>query len=157
MILEFEIKNMLIHRATLDDLEPLAHLFDLYRIFYKQKSDLAAAETFIHERLSLNESVIFVVKIDGEYAGFTQLYPSFTSVGMKRIWLLNDLYVHQNFRKKGVGEALIRHTFDYARRTGRTKVILETGSDNFQAQALYEKIGFERSSSLIYEYAIISK
>ena len=148
---------MHIHRATLDDLSPLANLFDLYRIFYKQQSDLAAAKTFIHERLSLNESVIFVAKIDGEYAGFTQLYPSFTSVGMKRIWVLNDLYVHNNFRKKGVGEALIRHTFDYAHKTGRVKVILETGNNNFQAQALYEKIGFERSTNLIYEYAIISK
>jgi len=148
---------MLIHRATLDDLSPLAHLFDLYRIFYGQKSDLAAAEAFIHERLSLNESVIFIAKIDGEYAGFTQLYPSFTSVGMKRIWILNDLYVHKDFRKKGLGEALIRHAFDYARKTGRARVILETGNDNVQAQALYEKIGFERSSSLIYEYTIISK
>ncbi len=145
---------MLIHRATLDDLSPLAHLFDLYRIFYEQKSDLAAAETFVHERLSLNESVILVAKIDGEYAGFTQLYPSFTSVGMKRIWVLNDLYVHKDFRKKGVGEALIRHTFDYAQKTGRAKVMLETGNDNVQAQALYEKIGFERSGSLIYGYSI---
>ena len=147
----------MIHRATLDDLQALAHLFDLYRIFYGQKSDLAATEAFIHERLSLNESVIFVAKIDGEYVGFTQLYPTFTSVGMKRIWLLNDLYVHKDFRKKGIGEALIRHTFEYARKTGRAKVILETGSDNVQAQALYEKIGFERETSLNYEYAIISK
>jgi len=142
---------MQIHRATLDDLTPLSRLFDLYRIFYGQKSDPSAAESFIRERLSLNESVIFVMKIDDQYAGFTQLYPSFTSVGMKRIWVLNDLYVHQYFRKKGVGEALIRHTFDYARKTGRAKVILETGSDNLHAQALYEKIGFERSGSFIYE------
>jgi len=145
---------MLIYRATLDDLQALARLFDLYRIFYQQKSDLAAAKGFIHERLSLNESVIFVAKINDEYAGFTQLFPTFTSVGMQRIWVLNDLYVHQDFRKKGVGEALIRHTFDYARKTGRARVILETGSDNIQAQALYEKIGFERSTSLNYEYAV---
>jgi len=149
----FKFKKM-IHRATLDDLTPLSRLFDLYRIFYKQKSNPIAAESFIRERLSLNESVIFIAKTDGKYAGFTQLYPSFTSVGMQRIWVLNDLYVHADFRKKGVGEALIRHTFDYARKTGRTKVILETGSDNIQAQKLYEKIGFEQSTSLIYEYSV---
>ena len=145
---------MHIHRATLDDLASLAHLFDLYRIFYKQKSDLSAAEAFVHERLALNESVIFVAKIDGNYAGFVQLYPSFTSVGMQRIWVLNDLYVHTDFRKKGIGEALIRHTFEYAQKTGRTKVILETGKDNFQAQALYEKIGFGRGGSWNYEYVV---
>jgi len=145
---------MNIHRATLDDLSPLSHLFDQYRIFYKQKSNPTAAESFIQKRLSLNESVIFIAKIDGKYAGFTQLYPSFTSVGMKRIWVLNDLYVHQDFRKKGVGEALIRHTFEYARKTGRTKVMLETGKDNIQAQKLYEKIGFERSISMIYQYSV---
>jgi len=145
---------MNIHRATLDDLRPLSHLFDQYRIFYKQKSNPTAAESFIQERLSLNESVIFMAKIDGEYTGFTQLYPSFTSVGMKRIWILNDLYVHQDFRKKGVGEALIRHTFEYARKTGRTKVMLETGKDNIQAQKLYEKIGFTRSTSMIYQYSV---
>jgi len=145
---------MNIHRATLDDLSPLSNLFDQYRIFYKQKSNPTAAESFIQKRLSLNESVIFIAKIDGKYAGFTQLYPSFTSVGMKRIWVLNDLYVHQDFRKKGVGEALIRHTFEYARKTGRTKVMLETGKDNIQAQKLYEKIGFERSTSMIYQYSV---
>jgi len=145
---------MTIHRTTIDDLKPLSHLFDQYRIFYKQKSNLVAAESFIQERLSLNESVIFIAKIDGEYAGFTQLYPSFTSVGMKRIWILNDLYVHKDFRKKGIGEALIKHTFEYARKTGRIKVILETGNDNIQAQKLYEKIGFERGTSINYEYSV---
>jgi len=67
---------------------------------------------------------------------------------------LNDLYVHADFRKKGIGEVLIRYTFDYARKTGRAKVILETGNDNIQAQKLYEKIGFEQSTNLIYEYSV---
>ncbi len=75
-------------RANRSHLGQIAPLFDGYRQFYGQKTDLKAAHDFLEERLKKGESVIFFIKINGEAAGFTQLFPIFSSVSMERSWLL---------------------------------------------------------------------
>jgi ribosomal protein S18 acetylase RimI-like enzyme len=120
-------------------------LFDKYRIFYKQPSDLALAEAFIKTRLENNESVIFVVLADdGLPAGFTQLYPILSSVSATKNWLLNDLYVDAAYRKQGIGESLIKAALDFARSQNASYLKLETAEDNYTAQSLYEAIGFKK-------------
>ena len=141
-------------RASLDNLNDIASLFDEYRQFYQQPSNLLAARDFIHERILNDESVIFLAKIGDEFVGFTQLYPTFTSVGLARTWLLNDLYVKQEFRKRGVADHLIRAVIDFSKLTNRKKIFLSTAVDNIVAQQLYEKIGFIKDDFLNYEYVI---
>lgn len=134
-------------RATLDDLDALATLFDGYRVFYRQPSDPALARAFIEERLRLDESVIFIAR-DGskEALGFTQLYPMFSSVAARRIWVLNDLFVASGARKRGVARALMDRARDFATEKGALRLILETAEDNHAAQALYESLGYLRES-----------
>lgn len=91
---------MEIFQATIEDLEGMSNLFNLYRIFYQQESDIEGAKTYIKKRLVNEDSVIFVVRDREVYVGFTQLYPTFSSVSMKRTWILNDLYVDKTARKK---------------------------------------------------------
>lgn len=93
---------MEIYQATIADINGVATLFDQYRQFYQQPSDLEGAKSYIKERLSKKESIIFIVKNDGNYIGFTQLYPTFSSISMARAWILNDLYVTKNARKKAL-------------------------------------------------------
>ncbi len=135
-------------RATLDDLDALASLFDGYRVFYEQASDPALARAFIEERLRRDESVIFIAR-DGENRealGFTQLYPLFSSVAARRIWVLNDLFVAATARKRGVARALMECARDFATEAGALRLILETAEDNHAAQALYESLGYVRES-----------
>ncbi|MHC8521194.1 GNAT family N-acetyltransferase [Rossellomorea sp. H39__3] len=94
---------MNIKKATLSDLESIAHLFNEYRIFYKRPSNTEGAKTFIQERLTTGDSVIFLAGDDQGVIGFTQLYPTFTSIGMKRAWILNDLYVSEDARGRESG------------------------------------------------------
>jgi len=141
-------------RASLDNLNDIESLFDEYRQFYQQPSNLLAARDFIHERILNDESVIFLAKIDDEYVGFTQLYPTFTSVGLARTWLLNDLYVRIEYRKKGIADQLIRAVIEFSKLTNRKKIFLSTAVDNIVAQKLYEKIGFVKDDFLNYEYVI---
>ena len=130
--------------ATLDQLEIIAPLFDAYRSYYRQDSDLEAATAFLRERFLLRESVIYLA-MSGETAlGFTQLYPSFSSVGLKRLWILNDLFVIPESRGLRVGEALIGAAVTLARATGAIGVQLETEQTNSSAQKLYERLGFQR-------------
>ncbi len=91
---------MKVSRARLSDLEGLVELFDCYRMFYHQMSDRLGARKYLEDRLSHDESVIFVALQRDEYVGFTQLYPSFSSVYMERIWKLNDLYVSSQVRNR---------------------------------------------------------
>ena len=94
-------------RATIDDLELIVPLFDGYRQFYKQPSDLAGARRFLKSHFEQDTSVIFLAFSTDEArqrqaCGFTQLYPSFSSVSMKRVWILNDLFVSPTTRRTGV-------------------------------------------------------
>src|SRR5262245_9908484 len=113
----------------------LVRLFDAYRCFYKQPSDVGAAREFLQNRRERKESVVFLALDQGSVVGFTQLYPCFSSVGMSHIWILNDLFVEGTARGRGIGRKLIDHVLSYAAQTGAAKVVLETGVENKGAQA----------------------
>ncbi|MFB9842874.1 GNAT family N-acetyltransferase [Mucilaginibacter ginsenosidivorans] len=135
---------MEIKRIGVDEAGIVTDLFDRYRQFYEQPADRELAGRYISQRLANNESVIFVAIADGTPAGFTQLYPTYSSVRACKNWILNDLYVDENHRKKGIGEALIRTAIAFAKAAGAADLQLETATDNHTAQRLYEAIGFEK-------------
>ncbi|MFT7584898.1 MAG: ribosomal protein S18 acetylase RimI-like enzyme [Cellvibrionaceae bacterium] len=133
------------YRATLEQLEPIADLFDQYRQFYKQEPNLDGCRDYIRRRLENDESVIFVAQSkEGEIVAFTQLYHSFCSVAMQEIIHLYDLFVSPKARRQGVGILLMDEAKTYAQTYGADRLVLETAVDNVPAQALYESIGYER-------------
>lgn len=138
-----------IARATIEDLQVLVPLFDAYRVFYGRSSDPAIARAFLHERFERGESVIFLARDDGGALGFTQLYPCFSSVSARRLWVLNDLYVEARARRSGVARALMEAAHAYARDTGAARVTLCTAGDNMPAQALYESLGYMRETKML--------
>ncbi|WP_180321201.1 GNAT family N-acetyltransferase [Metabacillus halosaccharovorans] len=142
---------MNIIKATMSDLDDVAVLFNNYRIFYGQSSDLEGAKAFLKERMEQNESTIFLAKSkDGLPAGFVQLYPIFSSVGMKRKWLLNDLFVAEEYRRHGVGKALMNQAKEFAVETNTAGILLETSKDNVKAQALYESEGYAKEDTVYF-------
>jgi ribosomal protein S18 acetylase RimI-like enzyme len=143
-----------IRRATAQDVPRLAVLFDLYRQFYHKPSDLAGAERFLAERLENGQSVVFVAESEGgNLSGFTQLYPTFSSLGMCRSWVLNDLFVVESARRLGIGRRLIQAAHQLATSTGARSITLETQIENHKAQALYESLGYEAET----EFRVYSK
>ena len=131
--------------ADITDLSEIALLFDAYRVFYKQDSNVKIAMEFLKQRLENSESVIFcAIDESGQYLGFTQLYPIFSSVSVQRTWLLNDLYVDTKARGLGVGTKLLNQAKDYAKQTGAKGVALETEMTNVNAQKLYEHLNYEK-------------
>ena len=141
----------------LSDLPVLAPLFDAYRQFYGRAPDLAAAESFLRDRFSHGESVLFLAFADNEPAGFTQLYPSFSSVSLARSFILNDLFVVPGQRRTGVGSALLRAAVDYARSLGAVRVTLNTDIQNATAQATYEAGGWKRDREYyVYHFTPLS-
>ncbi|MBD2163165.1 GNAT family N-acetyltransferase [Calothrix membranacea FACHB-236] len=133
---------MKVFLANTDHLESLSILFDQYRVFYGQVSDIKAAKEFLKERFQHHDSVVFVAQDNGEIIGFTQLYPSFSSVSMKPVWILNDLYVKESHRRQKAATLLINAVQDYAKKSGAVRIVLATHISNTTAQKLYESQGY---------------
>ncbi|MBS0462116.1 MAG: GNAT family N-acetyltransferase [Proteobacteria bacterium] len=138
----------IIHRATTSDLPAIASLFDAYRQFYGQASDVEGARAFLAARIGHDESVLLIAQRDAVAVGFVQLYPIFSSVRMGRVWTLNDLYVAPDARRHGVGRALLDAAVAFARGDGALGLQLETGGDNHHAQALYRRAGWSQDTNL---------
>lgn len=142
-----------IRQAGIGDLEEAAELFNAYRMFYEQPSDTEGARTYIRDRLVNEESVIFIARKDGASVGFAQLYPVFSSIVMRKSWILNDMFVHPDARKLGIGQRLLDAVKAYAGETGAKSIVLETAPDNYGAQKLYEKNGYVRDTGF-YHYEL---
>ncbi len=142
---------MHIVKAEVEHLTLIAPLFDQYRVFYKQKSDLLAAKHFIQNRILNKESEIFLAFINNDAVGFVQLYRSFSSVSLQPIFILNDLFVSKNHRNKGVGEALLNHSKAYCKDLNFKGLALETAIDN-PAQKLYERLGWKKDTACFHYF-----
>lgn len=129
--------------ATLNHLNEFALLFDKYRVFYEQPSDLARSKSFLEERIRHNETVTFLIKKDNKYVGFAQLYPLYHYKTLKRQWLLSDLFVDQAYRGCGLSIALIGRCKRYCEETDACGLLLETQKTNQVGNNLYPKCGFE--------------
>ena len=135
-------------RSTPADLDVVSRLFDAYRVFYRQPSDPQGARDFLRARAEAGESTVFLARDaeSGNVLGFTQLYPSFSSVSMRRVWVLNDLFVAPGARRCGVAHALMEAVREFAHASGALRLVLETADDNHAAQALYESLGYRREA-----------
>ena len=131
-------------QATSAHLELLTPLFDSYRVFYGRQSDPAQAKQFLAERLANNDSVIFLAvdETSDHGLGFAQLYPSFSSVAMRRVWILNDLFVVEQARRRGTGRALLDMANAFGAQSDAVRIDLATAKDNLAAKSLYESSGY---------------
>ncbi|ANY69268.1 GNAT family N-acetyltransferase [Paenibacillus sp. BIHB 4019] len=143
-----------VEQAGIEQLDEAATLFDLYRMFYGQAPDVQGARRFLFDRFEQRDSVIFLAKHSGsgEAAGFTQLYPAFSSISMKRSYILNDLYVLESHRKQGVAQLLLDQARSYASLLQAKGIELSTSIMNVQAQRLYERNGYSQDAEYKHYY-----
>ncbi len=145
-----EIKTIIIIQAGLNELDLVAELFDQHRVFSRQTSAFQEGRTFLKERIERKESVIFLAadqKRNGDKTplGFVQLYPTFSSLYMKSIWIVNDLFVAPFARRNGIAKQLMLKARAFALDTGAKGLRLETAIDNDRAQHLYESLEYKKN------------
>lgn len=130
-----------IARVELADVADLHPLVEKYRAFYKQP---ASEKTlgYLKSRLENDEAIVFIARDDAVAVGFTMLYPTFSTVSLSNVWLLNDLYVEEANRGQGIASKLMETAESAARAAGATRVFLRTANDNTTAQSLYEGRGY---------------
>ena len=138
-------------KAKKENYKEVGFLFDLYRQFYKYKTEIKKSTQYIKERISKKESTIFLCFCDKEPAGFVQLYETFDSLNINKKLVLYDLYVKKEFRQIGIGKSLM----DIAKKFGHKKKIklieLSTAITNKKAQSLYESLEYKRDKEY-YNY-----
>lgn len=137
-----------INKTKLSELDELAPLFDAYRVFYEQPSDIDRAKQFLTDRIKNQESIIYLARWDGVACGFTQLYRTFSSISTQHSWILNDLFVDPSVRGKGIGEHLLKKAQEFARLDNAKGLALETGVEN-PAQKLYERLGWKQDAEYL--------
>ena len=138
-------EELSVWRAGLEDLDALVPLFDRYRGFYGLRSDPGLCRSYLKERISKAESVVFLAASrPGATAGFVQMYPTFGSLQAGRVFVLYDLFVSQDERRKGVGRLLMERAKAHAEEAHARSIVLSTATTNHAAQRLYESLGYRR-------------
>ncbi|TFF38360.1 GNAT family N-acetyltransferase [Pseudomonas sp. RIT623] len=140
---------MRIIQATLDHLDLLTPLFVKYREFYGQLPYPDSSRAFLEKRLKRKESIIYLaLPDDGDdrLMGFCQLYPSFSSLSLKRVWILNDIYVAEDSRRMLVADHLMREAKKMAKESNAVRMRVSTSSDNEVARKTYESMGFRKDT-----------
>jgi len=131
--------------ATLEHLDLLTPLFVKYREFYGELPYPDSSRKFLETRLRRKESVIYLALADDDDSkllGFCQLYPSYSSLSLKRVWILNDIYVAEDARRQLVADRLLQTAKKMAKETNAVRMRVATSRDNEVAQKVYESIGF---------------
>jgi len=146
---------MRIVRATIDHLDALAPVFDAYRGFFTRASRISESRSFLRDRLSNADSVIFLAQEGGNSSGFLQLYPLFSSWYCRRMWFLSDLYVLEDARGRGAASALVRQALEHAESTRATSVIVELPKAEPKLYEFYTRLGFLRDGVFdLFRYSL---
>lgn len=135
---------MRIIQATLEHLDLLTPMFIKYREFYGELPFPDSSRKFLETRLKRQESVIYLALADDEdkALGYCQLYPSYSSLSLKRVWILNDIYVEEDARRMLVADRLLQTAKQMAKDTQAVRMRVATSVSNEVAQKTYESIGF---------------
>lgn len=131
-----------VRQAVPADLDAVSALFDQYRQFQGRPADLPACRAFLHARFEHGQSVVFLGEVQGQAAGFAQLYPSFSSTALARVFILNDLFVVPAARRTGLASALLDAVERHAQAFGACRLSLNVARDNLPAQQLYQARGW---------------
>jgi GNAT superfamily N-acetyltransferase len=143
--------------ADLADLLPLMRAYcDFYEVAPSDEALLAMSRALVAD--PEREGVQFVARAEsGAAVGFATVFWTWSTTRGARIGVMNDLFVAPEARGAGggrVGEALIAACAERCRAHGAVALTWQTALDNARAQALYDRIGAQRSQWLDYDLAV---
>ena len=136
--------------ADLADLLPLVRGYaDFYGVAPADEDLMALSRALIAD--PAREGVQFIARThDGRAVGFATVFWLWSTLSARRVGLMNDLFVAPEGRGSGAAEALIERCREACREHGASKLTWQTAKDNGRAQAVYDRIGGERSEWLDY-------
>lgn len=136
-----------------EEFERLLPLIAAYQRFYEvEEPDEERNRSFFRRFLAPSDDGLLLGARSGEQIlGYACLYWHFSSLEAAETVLLNDLFVEEEARGRGIGRALIEASAAVARERGAPYLEWSTAPDNRTAQRLYDAMGAERSEWITYE------
>jgi GNAT superfamily N-acetyltransferase len=144
--------NISVKQASILDLPKIVPVFDSYRAYFKQERNPSEVERFLFDKFEHLESVIFIAEQNNEVIGFAQLYPIFSSLTLQRVWLLNDFFICEDYRNKGVGKQLFEKLKEFTLLTKSKGIELSVEHINEEAWHFWEKQGFKLDEEFRYYF-----
>ncbi len=92
----------------------------------------------------------FLVKSENEYVALANCFIGFSTFKAKQLINIHDFIVTPSFRKNKAGKFLMDSIIDFGKNNGFCKVTLEVRDDNFKAQNLYKKVGYQECNPPMY-------
>ena len=148
--------QIILREVNPGDISELAKIFDQYRVFYSKQTDVQGAVEFLTKRFEEGSSQILIAIAGNQIVGFTQLYPTFSSLRMSKILILNDLFVVQDYRQLGIGSMLLKVATEFAGKEGFAVLTLQTEINNTQARSVYTENGWALDTEHVY-YSFVPK
>ncbi len=140
------MKDVKIIKADLNNIDKAVYLFNKYRLFYDQENNIDECKRFLLERLKNDESIIYLCLVEENAVGFMQIYKGFSSIGLTKIYILNDLYIEERYRNQKIGKLTLLKIIEMARSNNISKITLQTKNSNKIAQNLYKSLGFNQEN-----------
>ena len=131
----------------------LPQLVELLGVLFTQEAELNPDPQKQRRALELilaepSRARIYVAREAGTVIAMAALhFTTSTAEGGKVAWF-EDCIVRPEYRRKGIGKALLEYVIAQARAEGALRVMLLTDGDNARAHALYREIGFTDSAML---------
>ena len=149
---------MKVMECTARQVPAAAELFNAYRMFYRQESDLPSCHAFIRANVENRRSRLFLLLDEADKAvGLCQLYPSFCSISLKPYYYLSDLFVDPSSRQSGHARYLMNAVTERCRAEGAQRLTLDTATDNRIAQHLYESLGYQQERQFITYHQLLDR
>jgi len=124
---------------------------DEYRNFCGFNVSPEATKAFFETLHKEKKATTFIaVSKEDDVMGFVNLYPSYSTLSLRKIWILNDLGVSSKYRRLGVAQALIKKSIEFAKASDAIRIELKTEKTNCNAQTLYSQMGFQADQNNIY-------
>ena len=142
---------MLIQSLSEKYIDQFVTIVDEYRKFFDFGLSPNKTKEFFQRLQEKNEAATFIaISEKDEVMGFVNLYPSYSTLSLRKIWILNDLGVSSRFRRLGVAQALIKKSIEFAKASDAIRIELKTEKTNLDAQKLYTEIGFKTDQDNLY-------
>lgn len=136
-----------IRKATAADIDLMMELrLEMLKVVNDLEQDFEFDRDFIQTSRSyfLEGNQTTVIAFEDEPAGcatlcYIDLMPTFSHPTGKRAHLMN-VYTREKFRRRGIGEQMVKSLIDEAKANGVTEISLDATDEG---RLLYEKLGFK--------------
>jgi GNAT superfamily N-acetyltransferase len=139
-------ENIIIRRARLYDLHRLTEMLkQLFAIEKDLKTGVEKYEAGLTELICGDTGAVFVAEIDGKTAGMATAQAVISTSAGGLSLLVEDVFVLEGYRKKGVGKGLLEVIKMWGAKKGALRMQLVADRKNRGAVEFYKKLGWNET------------